>query len=62
MRNPGRDLSRGQINEDAWSKPPESTSNLVDVYVSSLRKKIDASPSSELIHTVKGVGYRLGIA
>jgi DNA-binding response OmpR family regulator len=60
MRNPGRDMPRGQINADAWGKPPESTSNLVDVYISSLRKKIDASASSELIHTVKGVGYRLG--
>jgi two-component system OmpR family response regulator len=36
------------------------TSNVVDVYISALRKKLDNGDSEQLIHTVKGVGYRLG--
>ena len=38
------------------------TSNVVDVYISALRKKVDSGPGQPLIHTVKGVGYRLGLA
>ncbi len=61
MRNPDRVLSRTQIGEKVWDMNFDLTSNVVDVYISSLRKKVDAGPGRQLIHTVKGVGYRLGI-
>ncbi len=61
MRNPNRVLSRTQIGEKVWDLSFEPTSNVVDVYVSSLRKKIDRGHEKDLLHTVKGVGYRFGI-
>ena len=61
MRNQDRVLSRTQIGEKVWDMNFDMTSNVVDVYISSLRKKIDSGPGRQLIHTAKGVGYRLGI-
>lgn len=61
MRNPNRVLSRTQIGEKVWDMSFEPTSNVVDVYVSALRRKLDRDFGRELIHTVKGVGYRFGI-
>ncbi len=60
MRNPNRTLSRAQIAEGVWDMNFEPGSNVIDVYVSSLRKKIDRGYEKELIHTVKGAGYRFG--
>lgn len=62
MRNPHRVLSRTQIGEKVWDMNFEPSSNVIDVYVSSLRKKIDRDFDRELIHTVKGAGYRFGIS
>lgn len=61
MRNPNRVLSRAQITEKVWDMNYEPGSNVIDVYISSLRKKIDRGYERELIHTVKGAGYRFGI-
>lgn len=61
MRNPNRVLSRTQIGEKVWDMSFEPTSNVVDVYISALRRKLDRGFQRELIHTVKGVGYRLGV-
>jgi len=61
MRNPNRVLSRTQIEEKVWDMNFQPTSNVVDVYISSLRKKVDVGFTPELIHTVKGVGYRFGV-
>jgi DNA-binding response OmpR family regulator len=61
MRNPDRVLSRTQICEKVWDMNFEPSSNVVDVYVSSLRKKVDRGHERELIHTIKGVGYRFGV-
>ncbi len=61
MRNPNRVLSRTQIGEKVWDMSFSPTSNVVDVYVSALRRKLDRESERELIHTVKGVGYRFGI-
>ncbi len=55
MRRPGEVLSRGQLLESAWEIGFESRSNIVDVYVRSLREKI----GHDAIETVRGVGYRL---
>jgi DNA-binding response OmpR family regulator len=61
MRNPNRVLSRAQICEKVWDLSFEPSSNVVDVYVSSLRRKLDHGHPRQLIHTVKGVGYQFGI-
>jgi DNA-binding response OmpR family regulator len=60
LRNPDRVLSRAQIGEKVWDMNFEPSSNVIDVYVASLRKKIDRGFARELIHTLKGAGYRFG--
>ena len=60
MRNQHRVLSRTQIGEKVWDMHFDHGSNVVDVYVSSVRRKLDRGFSCELIHTIKGVGYRFG--
>ncbi len=61
MRNPNRVLSRTQIGEKVWDMSLEPTSNVIDVYISSLRKKIDRESDRPLIHTIKNAGYRFGV-
>ena len=58
-RNAGQVLTRGQISEHSWSYDYEGGSNIIDVYIRYLRKKIDEDFSPKLIHTVRGVGYIL---
>lgn len=60
MRNAGRILTRPMIEDALWDRSSETTSNVVDVYVRRLRMKIDAHGEPPLIHTVRGVGYRMG--
>ncbi len=59
MRNPGRILSRTTIGEHVWDMYFDSESNVIDVYVSMLRRKIDKGFEKPLIHTVIGAGYVL---
>ena len=59
MRNPGRVLSRTQLIEHVWNYDFDTMTNIVDVYVTYLRKKIDSGREPKLIHTVRGVGYVL---
>jgi two-component system, OmpR family, copper resistance phosphate regulon response regulator CusR len=59
MRNPERPLGRVSIAEHVWDVHFDSESNVIDVYVNLLRKKIDAPFSKKLIQTVVGVGYVL---
>jgi DNA-binding response OmpR family regulator len=61
MRNQNRVLSRAQIGEKVWDMNFEPGSNVIDVYISSLRKKVDRGFDRELIHTIKGAGYRFGV-
>lgn len=61
MRNPNRVLSRSQIAEKVWDMNFDIGSNVIDVYVSGLRKKIDKGATRPLIHTLKGAGYRFGV-
>ena len=58
MRHPGQALSRQQILSAIWDYAFDPGSNVVDVYVRYLRRKIDRSGESSLIETVRGVGYR----
>jgi DNA-binding response OmpR family regulator len=59
MRNPGRVLTRTMIAEHVWDYDFDPMSNIIDVYVNYLRKKIDAGRETKLLHTVRGVGYVL---
>ncbi len=60
MQNLDKVLSRTQIIEKVWDMNYEPESNIVDVYISALRKKIDRGYDVPLIHTVIGQGYRFG--
>src|SRR5437016_73226 len=57
MRRAGTTLSRAQIGEQVWDLNFDPSSNVIDVYVSMLRRKIDKGFQSALIHTVVGTGY-----
>jgi DNA-binding response OmpR family regulator len=57
MRHTGRVMSRTLITEYAWGYHFDPGTNIVDVVINHLRKKIDANGAPKLIHTVRGVGY-----
>jgi len=57
LRHPGRVMSRTLITEYAWDYHFDPGTNVVDVVINRLRKKVDAGQSRKLIHTVRGVGY-----
>lgn len=57
IRNAEKPLTRAQIAQHVWDIEFDSESNVIDVYVNFLRKKIDAAPAKKLIQTVVGVGY-----
>jgi heavy metal response regulator len=59
LRNKGRILSRTSIIEHVWDLHFDSDTNVVDVYIRYLRKKVDEEHALKLIHTVRGVGYVL---
>ncbi|NOY58857.1 MAG: response regulator transcription factor [Calditrichaeota bacterium] len=59
MRNKGRVLSRIDIEESIWGMNDEPDSNVVDVYINHLRKKIDKPFNKPLIHTIRGFGYKV---
>jgi two-component system OmpR family response regulator len=59
IRNAGIALSRNQILEKIWDEDFDGSSNIVDVYVSQLRKKLKKAGGERVIDTVWGVGYRL---
>ncbi len=59
LRNPGRVLTRTMIAEHVWDYSFDSATNVIDVYVNYLRKKIDTNRDRRLLHTVRGVGYVL---
>jgi DNA-binding response OmpR family regulator len=61
MRNPGRHITRNMIIEHVWKLAPDTMTNVVDVYVNYLRKKIDEGAKVKLIRTVRGVGYEFGV-
>jgi len=59
MRNAGRRVTRAMIVEHVWNLSFDTSTNIVDVYINYLRKKIDSDYIPHLIHTVRGVGYEL---
>jgi DNA-binding response OmpR family regulator len=61
MRNAGRRITRNMIIQFVWKLSPDTMTNVVDVYVNYLRKKIDEGRQLKLIHTIRGVGYEFGV-
>jgi len=59
MRHPNVVVTRTMVEEHAWDYDFDSLSNLVDVYIRRLRRKIDSEGENSLIQTVRGAGYRL---
>ena len=59
MRSPGRVLTRVEICERVWDYNFDPGTNLVEVYVQRLRKKVDGNFPNKLIETIRGVGYSI---
>ncbi|HXZ38941.1 MAG TPA: response regulator transcription factor, partial [Thermodesulfobacteriota bacterium] len=59
MRNAGRVLTRAMISEHVWNYDFDTETNIIDVYVNYLRRKIDSGREKRLIHTIRGSGYVL---
>ncbi|MDD2852554.1 MAG: response regulator transcription factor [Desulfuromonadaceae bacterium] len=59
VRNAGNVLSRANIADNCWEYPFETFTNIIDVYINYLRKKVDGDFPTKLIHTVRGKGYIL---
>jgi DNA-binding response OmpR family regulator len=59
LRNAGHAVSRAMITEKVWGFGFDTYSNLIDVHINHLRRKVDRGFERKLIHTVKGVGYML---
>jgi heavy metal response regulator len=62
LRHPNQVLSRTQIAQGVWNLDYYADTNVVDVYIGYLRRKIDRGFAYPLIHTVRGIGYRLAAA
>ncbi len=60
MRNAGRRVTRNMIIEHVWNLSFDTMTNVVDVYINYLRKKVDEDFEPKLIRTIRGVGYQLG--
>jgi two-component system OmpR family response regulator len=58
-RHQGQVVSRTDISEHVWDEHFDPTSNVIDVYVQRLRRKIDDGHAQRLIHTRRGAGYVL---
>jgi two-component system OmpR family response regulator len=59
MQNAGRLLTRSQIEEQVWDTDLHTESNLLEVYIARLRRKLSAAGANDLITTIRGAGYRL---
>ena len=59
LRNPEQALTRAKIGESVWREQFERETNVIEVYMMYLRKKLEVANSRPLLHTVRGVGYRL---
>ncbi|HEU5098177.1 MAG TPA: response regulator transcription factor [Roseiflexaceae bacterium] len=60
IRHPNQTLTRTAIAEHVWNYDFDNLSNLIDVHIFALRRKLDDPHELKLLHTVRGVGYRLG--
>jgi two-component system, OmpR family, response regulator len=59
VRNEGRIVSRAMLLQHVWDLHFDPSTNIIDVYVGRVRRKVDGQQAYPLIHTVRGIGYRL---
>jgi DNA-binding response OmpR family regulator len=59
MRHPGQALSRAQITDHVWPYDSDAVSNIVDIYIHYLREKVDRGFDTQLIQTIRGIGYSI---
>ncbi len=62
MSHPNMVITRAMLEENAWDYEYDNMSNIIDVYIRRLRRKIDGDTEDSLIQTVRGAGYRLKTA
>ncbi len=62
MRHPGEVLSRERILDHVWDDEYDASSNVVDVHLKNLRRKVDRPDGPSLFKTVRGVGYSLRVS
>ena len=60
LRHRGKVVSRSEIQARIWEDSFDLSTNIIDVYINALRRKLDSGERERLIQTVRGVGYRLG--
>jgi DNA-binding response OmpR family regulator len=60
MRHPGRTVTRRMLEDRLWDRDSDRVSNVLDVYARRLRKKLTERGEPQLLHTLRGLGYRLG--
>jgi DNA-binding response OmpR family regulator len=60
MRNAGQPVTRSAIIEQVWKLNFDTMTNVVDVYINYLRRKVDSGYDRSLIRTIRGVGYQIG--
>jgi heavy metal response regulator len=60
MRHPNQTITRDAIAEHIWNYEFDNISNLIDVHIHALRRKMDDSYATKLLHTIRGIGYRIG--
>ncbi|MCZ7570460.1 MAG: response regulator transcription factor [Ardenticatenaceae bacterium] len=60
MRHPNQTLTRATIADHVWNYEFDNVTNVIDVHIFALRRKLDDASPAKLLHTVRGVGYRLG--
>jgi DNA-binding response OmpR family regulator len=59
MRHPGHVVTRERLSAHAWDDNYDPASNVIDVYIARLRRKVDAEGEPPMLDTVRGAGYRL---
>lgn len=59
MRNQDRILSRSMIMQQVWKHNFDPESNIIDVYIKRIRQKVELADGAQMIHSVRGVGYRM---
>jgi two-component system, OmpR family, response regulator MprA len=62
LRNAGRTVTRRTLENRLWDRESERGSNVLDVYARRLRKKLTENGEPQLLHTLRGLGYRLELS
>jgi DNA-binding response OmpR family regulator len=60
LRHQGQTATREMLGRDVWKEPGHALTNVIEVYITLLRRKLERPGQGPLIHTLRGVGYRLG--